>query len=41
MNKEGTVVDNNFCTLFICNSRENLALRRLTEKRESNTLSFL
>ena len=31
MNKEGTLVYNRFCRMFICNFRESTTLRRLTE----------
>ena len=33
INKEGSVVDIRFCTMFICNFRERLTLRRLTESK--------
>ena len=33
MNKEGSVVDNKFWTMFICNFRESLILRKLTESK--------
>ena len=33
MDKEGSVVDNKFYTMFICNFRESLTLMRLTESK--------
>ena len=32
--QEGSVVDNNFFTIFICNFRKSLTLRRLTKSKE-------
>ena len=41
MRKEGSAVNYKFWTMFICNFRKRLTLRKLTESKESNTLSFL
>ena len=39
--KEGSAIDDKFPTMFKCDFRESLTLRRLTESKGSNTLSFL
>ena len=34
MNKQGCVVDNKFCAMFLCNFKESLTLRILAESKE-------
>ena len=41
MNKEGSAVDDNFCTMFICNFRERLKLRILAGSKGKQYLVIL